>query len=169
MSLKEQIDGAMKDAMRAREKQRLGTIRLILAAIKQREKAGVDADPAASTLDGIPAALPALSRAHHLGNRAAAAGFDPHGTESLMALMGERLPQNKEYGYWRTHPFFDERVRAAGIRADLLKVQTPAGDEEYRRQTQSVLLEYRDRRPLEEESDLDLVKFAAQVPSAQAS
>lgn len=37
MPLKEQIQDDMKAAMRARDKQRLGTIRLILAAIKQRE------------------------------------------------------------------------------------------------------------------------------------
>ena len=37
MSLKEQITDDMKTAMRARETDRLGTIRLLLAAIKQRE------------------------------------------------------------------------------------------------------------------------------------
>ena len=37
MSLKDRIQQDMKDAMRARDKERLGTIRLILAAIKQRE------------------------------------------------------------------------------------------------------------------------------------
>jgi len=36
-SLKLQIQNAMKDAMRAREKVQLGVIRLIMAAIKQRE------------------------------------------------------------------------------------------------------------------------------------
>jgi uncharacterized protein len=36
-SLKEQITSDMKDAMRAKAKERLGTIRLILAGIKQRE------------------------------------------------------------------------------------------------------------------------------------
>jgi len=36
-SLKERIQEDMKTAMRSREKQRLGAIRLILAAIKQRE------------------------------------------------------------------------------------------------------------------------------------
>ena len=35
--LKEQITSDMKDAMRAKDKDRLGTIRLIQAAIKQRE------------------------------------------------------------------------------------------------------------------------------------
>ena len=37
MSIKDRIQQDMKDAMRAKEKARLGTIRLILAAIKQRE------------------------------------------------------------------------------------------------------------------------------------
>ena len=37
MSLKEQITADMKDAMRARASERLGVIRLVLSAIKQRE------------------------------------------------------------------------------------------------------------------------------------
>src|SRR4029077_5157337 len=37
MSLKDRIQEDMKAAMRAGDKERLGTIRLILAAIKQRE------------------------------------------------------------------------------------------------------------------------------------
>jgi uncharacterized protein YqeY len=37
VSLKEKITADMKEAMRAHAKERLGTIRLILAAIKQRE------------------------------------------------------------------------------------------------------------------------------------
>ena len=37
MSLRERIQEDMKSAMRAGEKERLGTIRLILAAVKQRE------------------------------------------------------------------------------------------------------------------------------------
>jgi uncharacterized protein len=37
MSIKDRIQQDMKDAMRAREKARLATIRLIMAAIKQRE------------------------------------------------------------------------------------------------------------------------------------
>lgn len=36
-AIKERIQEEMKEAMRAKDKQRLGTIRLILAAIKQRE------------------------------------------------------------------------------------------------------------------------------------
>ena len=37
MDLKQKISNDMKDAMRAKEKMRLGTIRMLLAAIKQRE------------------------------------------------------------------------------------------------------------------------------------
>ena len=37
MSLKEKITEDMKSAMRAGEKERLATIRMILAAVKQRE------------------------------------------------------------------------------------------------------------------------------------
>ena len=37
MSLKDRMNDDMKAAMRARETERLGTIRLLLAAIKQRE------------------------------------------------------------------------------------------------------------------------------------
>ena len=37
MSLKDTITADMKDAMRAKEAQRLGTIRMLLAAIKQKE------------------------------------------------------------------------------------------------------------------------------------
>jgi uncharacterized protein YqeY len=36
-SLKDQLTADMKDAMRSKDKERLGTVRLILAAIKQRE------------------------------------------------------------------------------------------------------------------------------------
>lgn len=36
-TLKQRIDADMKDAMRAKDKERLGTVRLILAAVKQRE------------------------------------------------------------------------------------------------------------------------------------
>ena len=37
MSLKDQITADMKDAMRAKDSERLGTIRLLLAAVKQKE------------------------------------------------------------------------------------------------------------------------------------
>jgi Zn-dependent protease with chaperone function/tetratricopeptide (TPR) repeat protein len=53
---------------------------------------------------------------------AAAAGFDPDGTLQLMNALGSRLPESKQYGYWRTHPFFTQRVVAAEARGrDLVR------------------------------------------------
>lgn len=76
---------------------------------------------------------------------AAAAGFDPQGANRLFALMQSRLPQSKKYGYWRTHPFFDERVRAGGARAALLKRdETPADADGFRQRTQAALLAWSD-------------------------
>jgi predicted Zn-dependent protease len=46
---------------------------------------------------------------------AASAGFAQDGTEKLMAVLGSRLPDSKEYGYWRTHPFFEQRLAAARV------------------------------------------------------
>src|SRR6185503_10594044 len=71
---------------------------------------------------------------------AASAGFTPNGGERLFALMQSRLPQSHEYGYWRTHPFFDERVTAAAARSRLLKPGTPRSDADYRSETQAALL-----------------------------
>lgn len=81
---------------------------------------------------------------------AAGAGFDPNGYKHLMELMRNRLPESKEYGYWRTHPFFDSRVRAADVRAELLAVKEPTSAEEFRRKTQERLLTLAARSDVEE-------------------
>ncbi len=72
---------------------------------------------------------------------AAGAGFDPAGTRKLMDSMRAHLPQSRDYGYWRTHPFFEERVKAAEVRQELLKIQQPERASVYRRATQATLLE----------------------------
>ncbi len=72
---------------------------------------------------------------------AAGAGFDPQGANRLFALMQARIPQSKKYGYWSTHPFFDERVRSGQARAKLLKRDdTPASADDFRLRTQATLL-----------------------------
>lgn len=73
---------------------------------------------------------------------AAAAGYDPDGTRRLMAKMGVAIPQTKEYGYWNTHPFFDERIQAADARRGTFRVLERRTADEYRRRTQEVLLDY---------------------------
>lgn len=82
---------------------------------------------------------------------AAAAGFDPQGTRQLMDKMRTHMPQSKEYGYWRTHPFFEERVQAASVRQDLLKIQEVSSADEYRMRTQETLLAFLEEPDLEPE------------------
>lgn len=82
---------------------------------------------------------------------AAAAGFDPQGTRQLMDKMRTHMPQSKEYGYWRTHPFFEERVQAASVRQDLLKIQEISSADEYRMRTQETLLAFLEEPDLEPE------------------
>ena len=82
---------------------------------------------------------------------AAAAGYEPDGARQLWELMNARIPQSKEYGYWRTHPFSDQRMRAAGVRAAELKIQeSPQPPEDYRAMTQKVLLASGERESDEE-------------------
>ena len=82
---------------------------------------------------------------------AAAAGFDPDGARRLWELMNRRIPQAREYGYWRTHPFSDQRQRAAEVRAGDLKILEGRPAEDYRALTQKVILEYGERHNKEEE------------------
>lgn len=85
---------------------------------------------------------------------AAGAGFDPKGYKHLMELMRTRLPETKEYGYWRTHPFFDSRVKAADVRAELLAVQEPVSPDSLRQKTQERLLEVAGSPDIEDASRL---------------
>ena len=78
---------------------------------------------------------------------AAGAGFDPDGARALWQLMSQRIPSAESYGYWRTHPFSELRLRAAGVRASELKIQDPKSSERYRQQVQSAILAYSDGLP----------------------
>jgi Zn-dependent protease with chaperone function/tetratricopeptide (TPR) repeat protein len=73
---------------------------------------------------------------------AAAAGFAPDGAKTLMAVLGSRLPDSKEYGYWRTHPFFDQRVAVAEIRARSVEVGSPKPADEFRSWSQNRILDF---------------------------
>lgn len=73
---------------------------------------------------------------------AAAAGFEPMGAAQLFDVMRSRIPQSRDYGYWRTHPFFAERVSAAEARGRLLRAQDPRPVTRFRAGTQAVLVEF---------------------------
>jgi Zn-dependent protease with chaperone function len=81
---------------------------------------------------------------------AAGAGFQPQGTHELFALMNSRLPQDKKYGYWMTHPFFDARLQAAAARGEQLKPQPPHSADALREKTQGALLAWLAAAPAEE-------------------
>lgn len=71
---------------------------------------------------------------------ASGAGFDPAGMGQMLAKLGAAIPQDRNYGYWRTHPFNDLRVRAAKARGEQLKAQPEREPADYRRETQRKLL-----------------------------
>lgn len=73
---------------------------------------------------------------------AAAAGYDPDGARRVWELMNRRAPQTKQYGYWQTHPFADERIRSAEVRKTQWKVEARQPADDYRRRTQAVLTNY---------------------------
>ena len=77
---------------------------------------------------------------------ASAAGSATDGTAPLMALLGSRLPDSsREYGYWRTHPFFDQRVLAAKARSPELTAGTARPADEFRTRTQAAILGFENR------------------------
>jgi len=55
---------------------------------------------------------------------AAQAGFDPRGAVELMEKLRSRIYEAPGYGYWRSHPYFDDRYAMAQERIKQLK---PAG------------------------------------------
>ena len=80
---------------------------------------------------------------------AALAGYDPDGTGQLMRLMQSRIPQSKAYGYWRTHPYYEERVLASDARKAHLPKGESKSPDRFRVRTQERLLAF-----LEEASEL---------------
>lgn len=85
---------------------------------------------------------------------ASAAGFATDGTVQLMELLGSRLPDSsREYGYWRTHPYFDERVVAARARRPDLRSGTERPADDFRRETQSAILAFEPKLEPEKKPD----------------
>lgn len=67
------------------------------AQIKARERAErSDSRVAASVLDGVPRALPALARAHRLGQKASTMGLDWQRAEDVLTKLGEELAELQE-------------------------------------------------------------------------
>lgn len=91
---------------------------------------------------------------------AAAAGYDPAGAQKFWALLNERAPQAKEYGYLQTHPFAEDRAKYASVRAAELKIQERGAADALRQKTQGQLMAWIDKnRP--KGPELGFVKAAS--------
>jgi predicted Zn-dependent protease len=76
------------------------------------------------------------------GIRAATgAGFSPHGASELFEKMRKKIYEAPGYGYWRTHPYLEDRVAALRVlSATLESSKNPPDPEEYRKETQENFL-----------------------------
>ena len=75
----------------------------------------------------------------------ALAGYDPVGAQKVWELMNSRAPQLREYGYLQTHPFPEERSRAAAARKGTWKIQKGKPADDYRLRTQATLMTWMER------------------------
>jgi Zn-dependent protease with chaperone function len=81
---------------------------------------------------------------------AAAAGYNPDGAQRLWELIESRAPQLREYGYLQTHPFVQERSRAAAARKGSWSIQKPRPADLFRQRTQEVLVAFARRQRVKE-------------------
>jgi len=64
---------------------------------------------------------------------AVAAGYSPEGGAALLQHLRERSYEGNRFSYWRTHPYFEERIVRARARASRSTPHAPAPDDaEYR-------------------------------------
>ncbi|KAF1023847.1 MAG: putative protein YqeY [Paracidovorax wautersii] len=94
MSLKEQITADMKDAMRAKDSVRLGTIRMLLAALKQKEvDERIELDDAAvvGVVDKLIKQRKDSIAAYQQASRADLAAIEQAELEVLKAYLPARL------------------------------------------------------------------------------
>ncbi len=109
--------------------------------------------------------------ADDVGSRLAVkAGFAPEGGPGLMQRLHERSYEGNRFSYWRTHPFFGDRISRARIRmAHLHPPEQPPDDTTYRQSMALFLASAADNvtRPPEA---LYLYRCALQVqPGTRAS
>ncbi len=91
--------------------------------------------------------------ADHEGMIAASrAGFSPKGTTQLFDKMHKHIYEAPGYGYWRTHPYLEDRMEVArSLSATLEPAKNPAEATGYRLKTQETFVKKIDKRKEEEE------------------
>ncbi len=98
MSLKDTITADMKDAMRAKEAQRLGTIRMLLAAIKQKEideQVVVDDTAAIAIVDKLIKQRKDSIAAYEKAQRPELAAIEQGEIEVLKAYLPARMSEQE--------------------------------------------------------------------------
>lgn len=98
MSLKDTITADMKDAMRAKEAQRLGTIRMLLAAIKQKEideQVVVDDTAAIAIVDKLIKQRKDSIAAYEKAQRPELAAIEQAEIEVLKAYLPARMSEQE--------------------------------------------------------------------------
>ncbi len=134
-------------------------------------------DPGGDRIQGAAAAsmvlgellLRSYSREHEdeadqEGQRLSAlAGYDPDGARRVWEKMNSLAPQLKEYGYMQTHPFADERMRAAEARKETWKIESRKSADDFRLRTQTTLMDWLDKAKAapEESSFVKQISLAA--------
>jgi predicted Zn-dependent protease len=85
--------------------------------------------------------------ADHEGMIAAArAGFSPKGTSSLFEKMRQRIYEAPGYGYWRTHPYLEDRMEVARSQSVAFSPsKNPADASDFRKRTQETFLQYSEK------------------------
>ncbi len=83
------------------------------------------------------------TEADEVGYRLATrAGYDPAGSVELLETLHQRIYEDTEYGYWRTHPYFTDRATAARARVGpRLSAPDSASVANYRLRAQATLVD----------------------------
>jgi predicted Zn-dependent protease len=102
--------------------------------------------------------------ADHEGMIAAAgAGFSAKGTTQLFDKMRQRMYEAPGYGYWRTHPYLEDRVAMGRVwSASVEQSKNPPDDAEFRQQTQKLFLNVAPHQK-EPEAKAELERMALQA------
>ncbi|MCI0442638.1 M48 family metallopeptidase, partial [bacterium] len=83
---------------------------------------------------------------------ASRAGFSPQGTNQLFEKMRKHIYEAPGFGYWRTHPYLDDRAEIArSLSATLQPAKNPADATDYRLKTQQTFTNLLDKRKEENE------------------
>jgi len=94
--------------------------------------------------------------ADHEGMIAASrAGFSPKGTTQLFEKMHRSIFEAPGYGYWRTHPYLEDRMEQARVLAPTFEPsKNPANADDYRLRTQSTMLKCLEKMEKEDEKKI---------------